>query len=125
MNQLPSYDDTNIFARILRGEIPCDKVFESEHTLAFNDIAPQAPIHVLVIPKGQYVTMADFAARASIAQQTDLFAALATVIANLSLEEGGYRLLVNNGVAARQEVPHLHWHVLAGQDLGPMLAPQV
>ena len=118
------YDEQNIFAKILRGEIPCDKVLETEHSLAFNDVAPQRPVHVLVIPKGKYATMADFASGASEAEQSDLVAAIGKVVEKLGLAEGGYRLIANSGRNARQEVPHLHFHILGGADTGPMLAKQ-
>lgn len=117
-----SYDDDNVFARILRGELPCDKVLETEHALAFNDVNPQRPVHVLVIPKGKFVTMADFAANATSAEKADLVDAIGKVVEQLGLAESGYRLIANNGAAGRQEVPHLHWHVLAGADAGPMLS---
>ncbi len=116
------YDDTNIFARILRGEIPCRKVFEDEWSLAFHDIAPQAPIHVLVIPKGRYISMADFSARATDAEIAGYIRAVGTVARGLGLEPPGYRLLANIGEHAGQEVPHLHIHLFAGRPLGPMLA---
>ncbi len=116
------YDDTNIFARILRGEIPCRKVFEDEWSLAFHDIAPQAPTHVLVIPKGRYISMADFSARATDAEIAGFIRAVGTVARDLGLEPPGYRLLANIGEHAGQEVPHLHIHLFAGRPLGPMLA---
>jgi histidine triad (HIT) family protein len=116
------YDDTNIFARILRGEIPCRKVFEDEWSLAFLVIAPQAPTHVLVIPKGRYISMADFSARATDAEIAGFIRAVGTVARDLGLEPPGYRLLANIGEHAGQEVPHLHIHLFAGRPLGPMLA---
>ncbi len=122
MRKMTEYDDSNVFARILRGEIPCKKVTENEHALAFEDVTPQAPVHVLVVPKGSYVTMTEFAQRASVEEQAGLLAAVGEVVERLGLEEGGYRLLVNNGRDAHQEVPHLHLHILAGRALGPMLA---
>lgn len=115
------YDDNNIFAKILRDEIPTDKVLETEHALAFKDISEQAPVHVLIIPKTPCVTLADFVANASPAAQAGLLVAIAEVIKLLDLEAGGYRLIANNGTAARQEVMHLHFHVLGGRDLGGML----
>ena len=115
-------DDTNLFARILRGEIPCRKVFEDEWSLAFHDIAPQAPTHVLVIPKGRYISMADFSARATDAEIAGFIRAVGTVARDLGLEPPGYRLLANIGEHAGQEVPHLHIHLFAGRPLGPMLA---
>jgi len=116
------YDDANIFARILRGEIPCRKVFEDEWSLAFHDIAPQAPVHVLVIPKGRYISMADFSARATDAEIAGFIRAVGTVARDLGLEPPGYRLLANVGEHAGQEVPHLHIHLFGGRPLGPMLA---
>ncbi|MEC7763490.1 MAG: HIT domain-containing protein [Pseudomonadota bacterium] len=119
------YDTQNIFAKILRGEIPNDIVLETEHCLAFNDIAPQAPIHVLVIPKGAYVTWDHFASEASDAELADYSRAIQAVIDKLGIAPGeggeGYRLLVNGGKAGIQEVPHLHTHILSGKVLGRML----
>ena len=119
---LPPYDDQNVFARILRGEIPSKRVFEDEWAIAFHDINPQAPVHVLVIPRGRYVSMADFTARGSAAEIAGFFRAVGVVTRFLGLETDGYRLLANMGEAAGQEVPHLHVHVFAGRPLGPMLA---
>lgn len=116
-----SYDQQNIFARILRGEIPCKKVFENEHALAFHDINPQAPTHVLVIPKGAYRNFAEFAAAASDAEIAGYVRAVGLVAAQLDQANAGFRLLANNGAHAHQEVPHLHFHVFAGRPLGPML----
>ncbi|MCS6932492.1 MAG: histidine triad nucleotide-binding protein [Acetobacteraceae bacterium] len=119
---LPPYDDQNVFARILRGEIPSKRVYEDEWAIAFHDIAPQAPVHVLVIPRGRYVSMADFTARASAAEIAGFFRAVGEVARILGLEAEGYRILSNMGPAAGQEVPHLHVHIFAGRPLGPMLA---
>jgi diadenosine tetraphosphate (Ap4A) HIT family hydrolase len=116
------YDDNNIFARILRGEIPARTVYEDDHALAFHDINPQAPVHVLVIPKGRYVSMADFSRDAPAPLITGFWRAVGTVARELGLEEGGYRLLANAGPDSHQEVPHLHVHIFAGRPLGPMLA---
>lgn len=120
-----SYDPQNIFAKILRGEIPCKSVLETEHCLAFEDIAPQAPNHVLVTPKGPYVCYDHFAAEASDAEVVDFTRTIGKICAMLGVEPGkgggGYRLIANSGEAAVQEVPHLHVHVLAGRPLGPML----
>jgi histidine triad (HIT) family protein len=115
------YDDDNIFARILRGEIPCRKVYEDDWALAFHDINPLAPVHVLVIPKGAYVSMADFTARASDTELAGFLRAVGAVARQLGLEEAGYRVLANHGADAHQEVPHLHVHLFAGAPLGPML----
>ena len=118
---LGAYDDDNIFARILRGEIPCRKVFEDECALAFHDIAPQAPVHVLVIPKGRFVSFADFSATADAAMIAGFFRAVGTVTRQLGLEAEGYRLLANMGKLSGQEVPHFHVHLFAGKPLGRML----
>ena len=116
------YDDQNIFAKILRGEIPNRTVFEDEWALAFHDINPQAPVHVLVIPKGRYVSWDDFSARASEAEIAGFVRAVGQVARDLELVTPGYRLLANVGQDGHQEVPHLHVHVFGGQPLGPMLA---
>ncbi|HEX7782335.1 MAG TPA: histidine triad nucleotide-binding protein [Sphingobium sp.] len=118
------YDDSNIFAKILRGEIPCAKVYEDDHALAFNDINPQAPDHILVIPKGPYVSWDDFSARAGDAEIAGFIRAVGTVARAAGLVEPGYRLLANIGPHSHQEVPHLHVHILAGRPLGPMLVRQ-
>ena len=119
---LGPYDPQNIFARILRGEIPCRKVFEDEHALAFHDINPQAPVHVLVIPKTPYVSLADFAADAPPETVAGFFKAIAQIARQLELEQPGYRILANMGRDAHQEVPHFHVHIFGGRALGPMLA---
>ncbi len=116
-----AYDPNNIFAKILRGEIPCKKVYEDDHTLAFHDINPQAPIHVLVIPKGAYVSMEDFSAQASDGEIAALFRAVRKVAAELGLTEAGWRMLANIGTNGGQEVPHLHIHLFGGRRLGAML----
>jgi len=118
---LPPYDDTNIFARILRGEIPCNKVFEDPHVLAFHDISPQSPTHVLVIPKGEYVSFDDFSEKASAEEITALIRALGQIARERGVAESGYRVLANTGPAAHQEVPHFHVHLFGGRDLGGML----
>jgi histidine triad (HIT) family protein len=116
------YDDSNIFARILRGELPCKKVHEDEFSLAFHDINPQAPLHILVIPKGPYVSWDDFSARGSDAEIAGFVRAVGQVARDLGLVAPGYRLLANVGLDSHQEIPHLHVHLFAGQKLGPMLA---
>jgi diadenosine tetraphosphate (Ap4A) HIT family hydrolase len=116
------YDDTNIFARILRGEIPCREVYRDEHALAFHDINPQAPHHILVIPTGTYVSWDDFSARASEGEIAGFIRAIGHVARAAGFVEPGYRLLANIGKHGHQEVPHLHVHIFAGQPLGPMLA---
>jgi histidine triad (HIT) family protein len=116
------YDESNIFARVLRGEIPCSKVYEDEHALAFNDINPQAPTHILVIPKGPYVSWDDFSDRGSAEEIAGFVRAVGRVAREAGLVEPGYRLLANTGLDSHQEVPHLHVHIFAGRALGPMLA---
>ncbi|MBB3909790.1 histidine triad nucleotide-binding protein [Sphingomonas desiccabilis] len=117
-----AYDDSNIFARILRGEIPAKRVYEDDFALAFHDISPQAPIHVLVIPKGAYVSWDDFSARAPDAEIAGFVRAVGHVAREHGLVAPGYRLLANVGGDAGQEVPHLHVHLFGGRPLGPMLA---
>ena len=116
-----TYDSENIFAKILRGEIPCNKVYEDDHALAFHDINPQAPTHVLVIPKGAYVSNADFTANASDVEIAGFLRAVGQVARELGLEAPGYRILANHGADSGQEVPHYHVHVFGGRPLGPML----
>jgi histidine triad (HIT) family protein len=116
------YDDNNIFARLLRGEIPSKTVHESQHALAFHDINPLSPTHILVIPKGAYVSWDDFSARASDAEIAGFVRAVGKVARDAGLVEPGYRLLANTGMNSGQEVPHLHVHIFAGGPLGPMLA---
>ena len=118
-----AYDSTNIFARILRGEIPCNQVYEDDFALAFHDIQPQAPVHVLVIPKGPYVSLDDFTETASDSEIAGFFRAVGRVARKLGLIEPGYRTLTNHGTDAHQEVMHFHLHIFGGRDLGPMLAP--
>ena len=116
-----AYDTNNIFARLLRGEIPANKVYETEHALAFHDIRPLAPVHVLVIPKGPYVDLDDFTTHATPAEIAGFFAAVGETARRLGVVEDGYRILSNNGTNSHQEVPHLHVHIFAGRPLGPML----
>ncbi len=115
------YDDQNIFAKILRKEIPCRQVFEDEWALAFHDISPQAPEHVLVIPKGAYVSWEDFSTTATDAEIAGFVRAVGYVAREMGLVETGYRLLANIGIDSHQEVPHLHVHIFGGKPLGPML----
>lgn len=123
---MTAYDTDNVFAKILRGEIPAKKIFEDAHALAFHDINPQAPVHVLVIPKGPYVSLDDFLAEAPDALVTGFFRAVGKVARELGLAESeggsGFRALANAGGHAHQEVPHLHVHLFGGRPLGPMLA---
>ncbi len=117
-----SYDDNNIFAKILRGEIPCDKLYEDEYALAFNDLYPKAPVHILVIPRGKYTDIADFSARASAEEIAGFWRMVAKVAEDKELPGEGFRTIANTGVNGGQEVPHFHVHLLGGQALGPMLA---
>lgn len=117
-----AYDDTNIFARILRGEIPAKKVYEDQFALAFHDIGPKAPVHVLVIPKGKYLNIADFGANASEAEVAGFWKAVSTVTKDLEVNETGFRTIANTGLNGGQEVPHFHVHILAGKQLGPMIS---
>jgi diadenosine tetraphosphate (Ap4A) HIT family hydrolase len=116
------YDPNNIFARILRGELPCKKVYEDEYALAFHDIHPQTPVHLLVIPKGPYVAWDDFTTKASDAEIAGFIRAVGTVAREAGLVQPGYRLLANAGTHGHQEVPHLHIHIFGGRQLGGMLA---
>lgn len=115
-----TYNTQNIFAKILRGEIPCNKAYEDEHVLAFYDISPQAPIHILVIPKGAYISLEDFSAKASEQEITAFHRAVAKIISDHDLGEG-FRAIANTGTHGGQEVPHYHLHLLGGKKLGAML----
>jgi histidine triad (HIT) family protein len=116
-----SYDPNNIFARILRGEIPCKKVHEDDHVLAFHDIAPKADVHVLILPKGAYTDMDDFTARASADDIAALWRAVGAIARDLGIAADGYRVISNCKTHGGQEVPHLHIHLLGGQPLGKMI----
>jgi diadenosine tetraphosphate (Ap4A) HIT family hydrolase len=116
------YDDSNIFARILRGELPSNTVYEDEQVLAFNDIHPLAPTHILVIPKGNYVSWDDFSEKASDQEIAGFVRAVGKIARDAGLVEQGYRVLANVGMNSGQEVPHLHLHIFGGRPLGPMLA---
>lgn len=121
-----TYDPQNIFAKILRGEIPNSTVYESEHTLAFHDIAPAAPVHVLVIPKGPYVSYDHFAAHASEAEIVDFTRAVSQVckLTGVTLDAGnGFRAIANTGADGRQDVPHFHLHIMGGRNMGRMVQP--
>lgn len=120
---MPTYDPNNIFAKILRGDIPCKQVYADNWALAFHDIHPKAPTHVLVIPRGPYVDLHDFAAHAKPEEIAGFYRALAQVVDQLNLTQG-YRTIANSGVHSGQEVPHFHVHILGGRPLGPMLTPQ-
>lgn len=116
-----TYDTQNIFAKILRAEIPCNKVYEDEHALAFFDITPSAPVHVLVIPKGNYTSFNDFAANAPHTLVQGFFAAIQKTATQLNLETTGYRLITNHGPHASQSVPHFHVHILGGTQMGQLI----
>ena len=121
-----SYDDDNIFAKILRGEIPCKKIYEDEYVLAFHDVNPQKKVHVLVIPKGEYVNLDDFSSNASEKEIVGLIKGMGEVVKKLGVSEvvkgGGYRSLVNVGLNGGQEVPHLHFHIFGGEKVGKMVS---
>lgn len=116
-----TYDISNIFAKILRSELPCKKVYEDDHALAFEDIAPAAPVHVLVVPKANYSSFEDFAG-APPELVSGFFASVRNVVAQLGLNKTGYRLITNHGADAQQTVHHFHVHILGGKDLGKLLA---
>ena len=116
-----AYDEGNIFALILKGEIPCDKVYEDDHVLAFHDINPQTPTHVLVIPKGAYVSFDDFTESASDAEIAGFMRAAGQIARDLGLQDPGYRILANHGRDGHQEVPHFHLHLFGGADCCPMI----
>ena len=115
------YEDDNVFAKILRGDLPCNKVYEDEYTLAFHDINPQAPVHVLVIPKGRYISFEDFSAEAPDEELVGFGRAVGRITRELKVGAAGYRIIANHGEAAGQIVPHFHLHILGGKDLGPMI----
>jgi histidine triad (HIT) family protein len=119
-----AYDSNNVFAKILRGEIPCKEVYQDEYALAFHDIAPQAPVHVLVIPKGAYASMMDFTAHASDAEIAGLFRAVTKVSEMVGVADAGWRMLSNIGADGGQEVPHLHIHIFGGRPMGRMVPKQ-
>lgn len=116
-----AYDKENIFAKVLREEIPCKKIYENEYALAFYDIAPQAPVHALVIPKGAYINQSDFTLRATEKEIAGFHRVIAKVAEDLGLSENGYRLIANSGPHGGQEVEHYHMHILGGKELGAML----
>lgn len=118
-----AYDANNVFAKILCGEIPCNKVYEDDHVLAFHDVNPQTPVHVLVIPKGPYVSVDDFAEHASETEIVAFVRAVGKIARDLGVAGSGYRFLSNSGADAHQEVPHFHVHIFGGRRLGPMIQP--
>lgn len=119
---MQAYDDTNVFARILRGEIPCKKIHEGPHVLAFPDLHPKAPVHILVIPKGPYVDVADFGARARPEEIAAFWQAVAAIAQEAGVRASGFRIIANAGANGGQEVPHFHVHILGGRALGPMVS---
>ncbi len=119
---MSAYDDNNIFAKILRGEIPCDKVYEDEYALAFRDIAPQAPVHILVIPRGRYVSIDDFGINATVDEVQGFYKAVARIADEQGLTENGFRSIANTGDYGGQEVPHFHLHLLGGKKIGAMVS---
>ena len=116
-----AYDPDNVFAKILRAELPCDKVYEDAYALAFNDINPQRPVHVLVVPKGSYKDMDDFTANASDSELAGLLRALGEVARQTGIAGTGYRVIANSGAHGHQDVDHLHFHVFGGAPSGPMI----
>lgn len=116
-----AYDNENVFAKILRGEIPCKKIYENEYALAFHDIAPQAPVHALVIPKGAYANQTDFTLRATEAEIAGFHRLVSKVAEDLGVVKEGFRLITNTGAHGGQEVPHYHIHILGGKPLGRMI----
>lgn len=117
-----AYDENNLFAKIIRGEIPCDKVYEDDHVLAFRDIAPQKAVHILVIPKGPYMSLEDFSAQGSAEEITAFHRAVAKIVADENLSENGFRAIANAGEYGGQEVPHYHLHLLGGEPVGKMVS---
>ncbi len=115
------YDNDNIFAKILRGEIPCDKIYEDDYVLAFNDIEPKAPVHILLIPKGGYISIDDFGENASAEEIKGFYSALAKIVQDQGISETGFRSIANTGVDGGQEVPHFHMHILGGKPIGAMV----
>jgi diadenosine tetraphosphate (Ap4A) HIT family hydrolase len=116
-----TYDQNNVFARIIRGELPCRKVYEDDQVLAFHDIHPQAPVHIVVCPKGAYISMTEFSQTATINEMAALFRAVGLIVQQENLAAAGYRVITNAGPHSGQEVPHLHLHILGGRPLGPLL----
>lgn len=117
-----AYDSNNIFAKILRQEIPCDLVYEDTHVIAFQDINPKAPTHILVVPRGDYTCFDDFSANATPKEIADFFQAVGRIARDLDLDQSGYRIIMNKGSHGGQEVDHFHAHILGGKPLGPMIS---
>lgn len=122
LSKIMAYDQNNVFAKIIRGEIPAQKVYEDEKILAFHDISKAAPIHVLVVPKGEYVNFSDFVSKAQKEEVFYFFEKIAEIAKALKVDESGFRLIANNGSNAHQTVPHFHVHILAGKKMGPLLS---
>lgn len=116
------YDKNNIFARIIRGEVPSKKIYEDDHVIAFNDIAPSAPIHILVLPKGEYISFHDFMEKADSEEISHFFKIVKKISADLEIEKNGYRILSNIGNDGMQTIPHMHLHILAGKNLGTLVS---
>ncbi len=117
-----NYNDSNIFAKIIKGEVKADIVYENENVMCFKDISPRAPVHILIIPKNRYVDLSDFSSNSKAVEQLSIFQAFSEIIEKFNLEKNGYRLISNSGKDGRQEVPHLHFHMLGGKDIGKMLS---
>ena len=117
------YDTNNVFAKIIRGELSCNKVYEDDHVIAFHDINPKAPVHVLVLPKGQYLSFDDFSEKASEEEMVAFFRTAGNIARDLGVAEDGYRLIANHKTSAGQEVDHFHLHIIGGRPLGPMIKP--
>jgi histidine triad (HIT) family protein len=118
------YDKNNIFAKIIRGEIPCDKIYEDDYVLAFKDIKPKAKVHVLVLPKGEYISIDDFGEKGTPEEIKAFFAAVSKIARDVGIEEMGYRVIANHKPYSGQEVYHFHVHILGGEPLGPLLMPR-
>jgi histidine triad (HIT) family protein len=116
-----TYNPQNVFAKILRGEIPSKPIFQNEYAFAFHDLYPKAPIHALVIPKGEYIDMIDFGARASALEISEFYKAVSHVATTLGVDQSGCRIIANTGINGGQEVPHFHVHILGGHKLGAMI----
>lgn len=116
-----TYDDSNIFARILRGEIPNKTVLDEKNVLAFHDVSPKSPVHILVIPKNAYKDIADFSANASNGEKTDFFSSIDKIVTEYDLKDNGFRCIANSGEHGGQEVPHFHMHIMGGRQMGPMV----
>ncbi|MCK5284051.1 MAG: histidine triad nucleotide-binding protein [Alphaproteobacteria bacterium] len=120
-----TYDDDNIFAKILRNELPNDTVYESEYVLAFKDINPQAPVHILVIPKGRYISIDDFGSNATAEEIKGFYEAVSKIVEQENIKQDGYRTITNTGINGGQEVPHFHLHILGGTKIGVMVSKAV